>query len=172
MTIPETIASCTGAPLKSVDMNWPLIEKAMLDRGHADRYSLILAAATTAVETGTFEPCEERTSGLEYENRKILGNTEPGDGPRFKGRGFIQITGRWNYMHFGGKIGIDLIRNPKLALDPWVAAMLMAAYLEERKVIEQAILGNWNRARQLVNGGENGMKKFLRFTECLLRSWP
>ncbi|HEX8369146.1 MAG TPA: hypothetical protein VF604_11450 [Pyrinomonadaceae bacterium] len=52
-----------------------------------------------------------------YDGRKDLGNTEPGDGLRFKGRGFVQITGRLNYAKFSKILGVDLIGNPKLALD-------------------------------------------------------
>ncbi|HEY0048051.1 MAG TPA: hypothetical protein VGB68_02115 [Pyrinomonadaceae bacterium] len=52
-----------------------------------------------------------------YDGRKDLGNTEPGDGLRFKGRGFVQITGRLNYTKFSKILGIDLVDNPKLALD-------------------------------------------------------
>lgn len=52
-----------------------------------------------------------------YDGRKDLGNSEPGDGLRFKGRGFVQITGRLNYTKFSKILGIDLVDNPKLALD-------------------------------------------------------
>lgn len=172
MTLPEIISACTGAPLKNVDLNWPLIAKAMRDQGFESRAAMILAAATTAVETGVFTPVEEKVDGTAYEGRKILGNTEPGDGPRFKGRGYIQITGRWNYRHFGSKVNVDLIRRPQLACDPWVAATVLVAYLEERGVFAQAEAGNWTRARQLVNGGENGLKRFLDVVTKLQRVWP
>ncbi|HEX8248829.1 MAG TPA: hypothetical protein VF599_11685 [Pyrinomonadaceae bacterium] len=52
-----------------------------------------------------------------YDGRKDLGNTQPGDGLRFKGRGFVQITGRLNYTKFSKILGADLVGNPKLALD-------------------------------------------------------
>jgi hypothetical protein len=51
-----------------------------------------------------------------YDGRKDLGNTEPGDGLRFKGRGFVQITGRLNYAKFSKILGVDLVDNPLLAL--------------------------------------------------------
>ncbi|HLM02914.1 MAG TPA: hypothetical protein VK400_17815 [Pyrinomonadaceae bacterium] len=52
-----------------------------------------------------------------YDGRKDLGNTQPGDGLRFKGRGFVQITGRTNYTRFSKILGVDLVANPLLALD-------------------------------------------------------
>ena len=58
---------------------------------------------------------EEIHDGSDYEGSSILGNNQPGDGPRFKGRGYIQLTGRWNYGHYGKMIGVDLVNNPQLA---------------------------------------------------------
>lgn len=52
-----------------------------------------------------------------YDGRKDLGNTQPGDGLRFKGRGFVQITGRLNYAKFSKILGVDMVTNPALALD-------------------------------------------------------
>src|SRR5690606_29620171 len=53
--------------------------------------------------------------GAAYEGRKTLGNTHPGDGKRFKGRGFVQITGRRNYTDWAKRLGVDLVGKPALA---------------------------------------------------------
>ena len=58
---------------------------------------------------------EEYASGAAYEGRRDLGNSQPGDGRRFKGRGLIQLTGRANYHTLGGKLGVDLENNPEMA---------------------------------------------------------
>jgi hypothetical protein len=82
--------------------------------------------ATVEHETaGTYAPIEEWASGDAYEGRADLGNTRPGDGRRFKGRGASQITGRRNYRVFGELLGIDLEGNPELALDEQVSDRIL-----------------------------------------------
>ena len=54
-----------------------------------------------------------------------LGNTEPGDGVLFHGRGYCQLTGRSNYIKLSAVIGVDLVADPELALDPKIAALIM-----------------------------------------------
>src|SRR5262249_34836607 len=99
-----------------------------------------------------------------YDHRKDLGNQALGDGSRFKGRGFVQLTGRANYQRHGSAIGIgdQLLANPDLASDPDIAARLLASFLKSRElVIKQALLENDLRAaRRLVNGGSNGLARF------------
>lgn len=65
-------------------------------------------------ESGGLFFTEELASGAAYEGRKNLGNTQPGDGIRFKGRGLIQVTGRTNYGVVGKALGVDLIKDPTL----------------------------------------------------------
>jgi hypothetical protein len=81
--------------------------------------------ATAHHETGRFRYMEEIASGAAYEGRKDLGNTKAGDGKRFKGRGFVQLTGRANYQRTGDRLGVDLIETPDLACDPEIAAKII-----------------------------------------------
>lgn len=85
----------------------------------------------------------------------------PGDGAKFRGRGFVQITGRANYAHFGSEIGQDLEGNPDLALDPSIAADILALYFHERHIHVYADQQNWEMVRRRVNGGLAGWPRFI-----------
>src|SRR5262245_12150099 len=86
----------------------------------------------------------------------------PPDGAMFKGRGFIQLTGRKNYRFYGDLLGYDLIGNPELANSPQPAAQILAAYMKENEPsIRSALaMGDLAAARRIVNGGQNGLDRF------------
>lgn len=91
-----------------------------------------------------------------YEFKKNLGNTKAGDGERYKGRGFIQLTGRSNYEIFGRKIGQDLVNNPELAADPEIAAQIALAYWESRGSGKAARAGDFDGVTRSINPGMKG----------------
>jgi predicted chitinase len=106
------------------------------------------------------------------EIKKNLGNTEVGDGPRFHGRGFVQLTGRWNYKHFGDRIKVDLISNPAEANTQPNAADILAEFIVRRRGIISAALRknpvDYETARRAINGGVNGLKAFKKaYDRCL-----
>ncbi len=88
-----------------------------------EQTAYVLATATHENHLGRFPV--ELDSGQRYENRPDLGNTQPGDGPRFRGRGYVQLTGRRNYEDWSNRLGIDLVNNPELASDPEIAAQIL-----------------------------------------------
>jgi hypothetical protein len=167
------ISAILGSPLEHVEANWPLVDAALVDRNMGDRPVEIAALATIGVETGGFLPIPEWASGDEYEGRADLGNTQPGDGRRYKGRGYVQITGRANYETYGTAIGVDLEASPDLALEPATAARIFAAYFELHRSLDglntadAARLGLWRLTRVLVNGGTNGLRTYLGFVGAL-----
>lgn len=120
--------------------------------------------ATVHHETaGTYEPIEEYADGSAYEGRGDLGNAEPGDGARFKGRGFVQLTGRVNYGRASRLLGIDLVELPELALGwmPAYAIMTRGMYgdgltFTGRKLQdfdrEEPDNFNYVQARRIING--------------------
>lgn len=125
--------------------------------------TMIGALATVRVEVGRkYLPINEIASGEAYEFRKSLGNDQPGDGVKYKGRGYIQLTGKSNYKNYGALIGLDLVKNPELALVPDTAMEIFVLYFKDRSVNKACDAKDWERARRLVNGGLNGYDEFLK----------
>lgn len=108
-------------------------------------------------ESGSFRYMEEIASGQAYEGRANLGNTQPGDGKRYKGRGPIQITGRSNYRRYGARIGIDLERHPEIAAYPCVGLHLALEYWKANGINTFADADNVLAVTRTINGGTNGL---------------
>ena len=168
-------------PRSNIDQYWPYVSSALEEEGIGDRAMGLLALATIRAESEGFEPIDEHLSawntapggrpyGL-YDNRHDLGNRGAGDGEAFRGRGFVQLTGRDNYAHYGNQIGVDLLERPELANDPEVAAHLLARFLKEHETaLRQALATNdLAAARRLVNGGSHGLD---RFSDTMRRGQP
>ena len=103
----------------------PLILRAC-DRGKvSDRGQIAYILATAEHESRLGQWMEELASGWAYEWRSDLGNTQRGDGPRYKGRGFVQITGRRNYADWSGRLGLNLVKYPEKAAQPEIAAEIL-----------------------------------------------
>lgn len=116
-------------------------------------------------ESSGFSRLIEMASGQAYEGRKNLGNTEPGDGVRYKGRGIIQLTGRYNYQKFGKLIGVDLENNPELAARPDIAVRVALDYWFSSGAHEAAKWGDYRKVTRLINGGYNGWEDRLIWHE-------
>lgn len=175
---PEQISAALGANLANVQKYWPKILEQLGHAGRGSRLDQIAVLATIAVEVGSrFEPIPEYATGDAYEGRADLGNTQPGDGRRYKGRGFIQITGRSNYRTYGRKVAelwgtpmvpeLDIEANPDLALAPDMAAAILAVYFKERVPRMTDADGDWYPVRYAVNGGSNGWPAFAQAVEKL-----
>lgn len=89
---------------------------------------------------------------------KILGNTKPGDGVRYHGRGFIQITGRDNYRMAGEALGLPLEQHPELAAKPEVAAKIAVWYWKTRVKPKVANFNDTNAVTRLINPAMRGLK--------------
>lgn len=113
--------------------------------------------AQLAHESGQLRYFEELASGEAYEGRADLGNTEPGDGKRYKGRGPIQITGRENYRKAGEALGLDLEDRPELAGLPEYGFRVAAWFWKSRGLNELADVGNFRLISKRINGGYNGL---------------
>lgn len=172
---PRQIAKAVGAPTPDVAEHWPVVEEALREEGMTDDRTRVAAVATIVTEVGTgFRPIREHGGHgyftQMYEGRSDLGNTEPGDGARYHGRGYIQLTGRANYRDYGDRLGVALERRPGLALRPAVGARVLARYFKERGIDDHARRGQWRDVRLEVNGGLNGWTTYERMVSSLLRA--
>ena len=161
-------------PVDHIDANLPAVLAAMEEVELGDKPMILMALATIRAETETFQPVSEGTSKFNtspgghpfdlYDNRRDLGNQGPPDGEQFRGRGFVQLTGRVNYQSCGKLIGLgdQLTKKPELANDPKIAAQLLAAFLKgkERQIKEALLDNDLKTARRLVNGGSHGLDRF------------
>ena len=142
----------------------PVIMSKMEDRGWSKQEQIHFLSQISH-ETGGFKYLEEIADGSDYEGRSDLGNTQAGDGTRFKGRGLIQLTGRANYAKFDQHLGLGgkLLRNPELvANDPNLAVESAFYYWENRKSWDKSFrnavtTGDIVGVTKGVNGGTNGL---------------
>ena len=94
---------------------------------------------------------------MRYEGRADLGNTQPGDGSKYRGRGLIQITGRANYEACGEALGLDLIKQPELLEKPQHACMSAAWFWATKGLSTLADEGKFETITRRINGGLNGL---------------
>lgn len=117
-------------------------------------------------ESGSLQYVKELADGSAYETgalARMLGNTHPGDGPKYKGRGLIQITGRGNYQAMSVALGKDLINNPELLEQPMNASMSAGWFWKKHGLNELADVDNYVTITRRINGGLNGWAERLKF---------
>lgn len=162
----EAVAAACRVPPQNVCVAWPLIVEALAERGMRSLPVQVAAAATVAVETGDFMPKRERRANA-IRQTALYKAQERYWPSGFYGRGYIQLTWEDNYRLYGQMIGEDLVSAPDRALEPGVAARLLAAYFATRHVVPAAEAGDWPKVRRLVNGGTNGLTEFLDYVRAL-----
>ena len=159
----------------AISSNLTLVLEELGNAGLTTVPIVLAAIATIRVETSGFLPISEFVSEFntspgsdhnfdkyDFRGEGDLGNNARGDGEKYKGRGFVQLTGKSNYRTFGAEIGVDLITDPEQANEPRTAAKLLAAFLKSRRDrIETALaVGDFRTARRAVNGGSHGLDGF------------
>lgn len=154
----------------NIASNLPYVIAALAAFGLTDARMIGVALGTIRAETEGFVPIAELPSHFNtspgrpafsaYDGR--LGNVNAGDGARYRGRGFVQLTGRDNYERYGKVLDIPLADNPDSACAPEVAACLLAAFLDANldrlnKALDKDDL---KAARKVINGGSHGLERF------------
>lgn len=108
-------------------------------------------------ESGQLRYVVELASGAAYEGRKALGNTSPGDGIRYKGRGLIQLTGKANYKQLSDAFGFDFVASPTTLEEPKWACLSAAWFWDSRKLNALADAEDFLTITKRINGGTNGL---------------
>ncbi len=155
-----TLAACMGS---SVSRAAPFVDAA--------NYAMAEYGIDSPKRKAAFlSQCGHETGGLQwltelwgptpaqkgYEGRADLGNTQPGDGERFKGRGWIQITGRTNYEAVAMALCLDCVNRPELVANPDHAPRVAAWWWKTHGLNELADLDDFSRITRIINGGLNG----------------
>ena len=143
--------------LELTDLRWVAYMMATVKHECADRW----------------QPIEEFASGKQYEGREELGNVQPGDGPRYKGRGYVHITGRANYRKFSRLLDVDLIGSPKLALDPPTSYSIMSLGMRKGSFTGKGLddyihdtICDYRNARRIINALDQA-DKIMRYAQKL-----
>lgn len=158
---PQQLALCTGARIDRAREFLPHIVAAMQE----------FDINTPARQAGFLAQIGHESGGLHwlvelwgpsiaqshYEGRADLGNIEPGDGFKFKGRGLLQTTGRHNYQRTGEALGVDLLTDPTLLATAELAARSAGWFWREHGLNELADTGDVMRMTRRINGGVNGL---------------
>lgn len=179
-TVDKVCTMFPNTPRKNIAENLPHVLTGLVNADLQDRPMVLVALATIRAETEAFVPIDEGISRYNtspggqpfdlYDRRTDIGNSQPGDGAKYKGRGYVQLTGKANYQRYGKLIGrgSELLEKPELANDQDIAAALLAAFLKdhERRIKEALLTGDLRGARRAVNGGVHGLE---RFEDCWRR---
>lgn len=188
-SLPGVLAEVTPArvcvmfpatPRANIKSHLPVVLQALEETALRERPMVLMALASIRAETEGFVPISEGISRYNtspggrpfdlYDRRRDIGNGAAGDGARYKGRGFIQLTGKANYLEHGQAIGLGdkLLKQPDLANEPVIAARLLASFIKakERPLKEALRQNDLRHARRLVNGGSHGLD---RFEDCYQR---
>lgn len=184
---PADITNTIGSPIKNTEKYWPLIIDELKKSKHNKSSFQVAILATIGVESGLFKPIHEMggpkyftdmydiTSTRPKRRAKAveLGNLKPGDGIKYHGRGFVQLTGAYNYLAYGKALGLDLINNPDLANGDHESVAILLKYMIDHGVdvwADRAFRTDddalypedmcTHKIRRLVNGGLNHYDKF------------
>lgn len=144
---------------KLVSRYWQALAEKMPANGIDTPLRVAHFLAQVGHESGELRYCEELASGDAYEGRKDLGNTQPGDGRRFKGRGLIQLTGRSNYIAYGKARGVDYTSDEGsklIASDPEPAVDVACWFWTTHNLNQLADKDDVTTITKRINGGLNG----------------
>lgn len=158
---PAALLEIYPAAKDRVDLYAPLLASAMIEFGIDAPRRQAAFLAQVGHESGqlryTTELTDSKHDGSQYENRDDLGNTHPGDGKRFIGRGLIQITGRANYRAASVALGVDLLAEPTKLAAPELATRSAGWFWKAHGLNRYADADLFGTLTKRINGGYNGL---------------
>lgn len=159
----KTLAAAMNIPLARAQKWTDALTAAMADGQINNRRRQAAFLAQIGHESGSLVYSKELGGPsyfAKYDGRKDLGNTQPGDGPRFAGRGLIQVTGRANYSKASQALFGDdrLLKNPELLEQPEWAAKSAVWYWSTRNLNVLADADRFTDITKAINGGTNGLE--------------
>lgn len=157
---PQELATATGARLDAAIAFQPIIDNAAPDFEITTPVRLAAFLAQVGHESGGLHWLTElwgpTAAQQRYEGRLDLGNTQPGDGFKYRGRGLIQITGRGNYARASIALATDFISDPEWLAQPEYAVRSAMWFWQAHGLNQLADAGQFERITRIINGGLNG----------------
>jgi len=164
---------CPNLPRVKAELYLPYLNAAMEEDQVNTKLRIAAFLAQGAEENVEFRYLEEIASGDAYEptsrdpaarrRARRLGNTQKGDGRRYKGRGMFQLTGRDNYRACSSALGVDLITRPELAATPQYAFKVGCWYWREKNLNFWADKNDFITVTKKINGGMMGYQSRLKY---------
>lgn len=158
----DKFAAATGLTAERAQQWYPDVRAACLEFGIDTPQRVAAFLAQVGHESGGFRYTREIWGPTEaqkrYEGRADLGNVKPGDGSKYRGRGLIQITGRYNYEQVSKWLRVDLVNKPELLEAHSLAARSAAWWWAANGCNELADAGDFNALTRRINGGLNGIE--------------
>ena len=146
----------TACPIKRIERFLPHINATLEEFEINTLQRIRMFLAQIGHESGQLRYVRELASGEAYEGRRDLGNTTPGDGVLYKGRGLIQITGKYNYGLVSLALGLPLLKNPKLLEEDGPATRSAGWFWYKSNLNALADQGKFQLITRRINGGLNG----------------
>nr|WP_295083031.1 glycoside hydrolase family 19 protein [uncultured Roseateles sp.] len=151
------------ATASRIDLYYQPLLAGMPKYGITSELQIAHFLAQLAHESGSFLYPEELASGEAYEGRNDLGNTQPGDGRRFKGRGLIQLTGRANYTRYSQASGQDFVSHPeRIANEPLLAVDVACWFWADKRIGPMADRDDVKAVTKAINGQADGPNTHLK----------
>lgn len=160
---PQDLVQITHARIDRAQTFAPIINNAAPDFGINTKERMSMFLAQIGHESGGLHWLTElwgpTDAQLRYEGRADLGNTVPGDGYLYRGRGLIQITGRHNYERVSQALATDFVNNPDQLAEPEYAVRSAMWFWESHGLNDMADCGQIDRCTKVINGGYNGLSE-------------